>query len=369
MTTKDYNPNIAIHPGNTLRDILESVSMSQTDLAERTGLTLKTVNEIIQGKNPVTPETALKLSAVFGMSSNFWNNLERNYQESLARIEQIKKLEEEIPRMKKFTCYKDLVKWGYVSESKEQKEKVSSLLHFFRVSSLDFVQKTHQVAFRKSKQGKLSHESLAAWLRCGEIEAEKIDTKPFDREKLLGHLNDLRALTQKDVPEIYKGLRTICSDVGIAVVFVPYFPNTFVDGATRWLSADKALIQVSLRGASVDRFWFTFFHEIGHLIKHGKKDQLVEFEDRSGGELELKEKEADDFASKTLISDISFKEFLSQTKRFSDDEIYGFAKKIGIAPAIVAGRVAHDLAEKGDVNVWRKFGHLRGRLRFGDAIA
>src|SRR6185436_11964306 len=131
MATNDFNPNIAIHPGNTLKELLDKVNMTQTDLAGRTDLTPKTINEIIQGKNPITPETALKLSAVFGMSPVFWNNLERNYQETLARIERDKKLENELPFLQKFDCYKELAKWKYVPQSKDPKEKVLNLLNFF----------------------------------------------------------------------------------------------------------------------------------------------------------------------------------------------------------------------------------------------
>ena len=367
MSIKVYNPNIAIHPGNTLRDILENIDMSQTDLSERTGLTLKTINEIVQGKNPITPETSLKLSAVFGMSPVFWNNLERNYQETIARIEQEKKLEKEIPFMKQFFCYKDLSKWGYVPESNDLKEKVFNLLNFFKVSSLEFVQKTHPVAFRQSKQNNLSHESLATWLRCGEIDGIKIETKPFNKEKLIDSIQDLRLLTTKNASDIVKGLQKICGEAGVAVVFVPYFKNTFVDGATRWLSSDKALIQVSLRGAYIDNFWFTFFHEIGHLLKHGKKDQFVEFENKLiNRELQEKEKEkeADDFAVKTLIPDVNFKQFVSSGRALSDQGIINFAKQINISPAIVAGRIAHELSERGNTNAWRKFSHLRTRLVF-----
>jgi len=365
MATNYYNPNIAIYPGNTLKDLLESVGMTQTDLAERTGLTPKTINEIIQGKNPITPETALKLSAVFGMSPVFWNNLERNYQETLARIERDKKLDNELPFLQKFDCYKDLAKWKYIPKSKDSKEKVLNLLNFFGVSSLDFVQKTHQVAFRQSKQNSLSHECLAAWLRCGEIEGNKIQTKPFDKDKLTNSIEKLRTLTtKKDVAGIEKDLQEICSESGVAVAFVPYFSNTFVDGATRWLSVDKALIQVSLRGAHIDRFWFTFFHEIGHLLKHGKKDQFIEFEKRDSGELENKEKEADDYASKTLIPDIAFSKFVSSGNALNDEGIVSFAKEINISPAIVAGRIAHELDQRGAKNTWKRFSHLRPRVKF-----
>lgn len=60
--------------------------MSQAVLAERTGRSKKTINEIIQGKAAITPDTALQLEKVLGVPASFWNNLERNYQKSVTAI-------------------------------------------------------------------------------------------------------------------------------------------------------------------------------------------------------------------------------------------------------------------------------------------
>jgi len=98
MNTITYQPNKAIHPGETLKEILDSIPMSQTELAMRTGLTPKTINEIVRGKAVLTTDTAIKLSVVFGMSTDFWNNLERNYQEDLSRIKIAKNSNPEMVR-------------------------------------------------------------------------------------------------------------------------------------------------------------------------------------------------------------------------------------------------------------------------------
>ena len=56
------------------------------ELAESTGRPRKTINEIIAGKAEITAETALQLERVLGIPASFWNNLERNYQESLPLV-------------------------------------------------------------------------------------------------------------------------------------------------------------------------------------------------------------------------------------------------------------------------------------------
>ena len=117
MTENTYNPNKAIHSGATLAEVLEASNMTQSELAERTGLTPKTISEILQGKNPITPETATKLSAVFGTSATFWNNLERNYQETLVRLKEQERLDVEADALGNFGCYKELAYWKYIPKA------------------------------------------------------------------------------------------------------------------------------------------------------------------------------------------------------------------------------------------------------------
>lgn len=352
-----FNPNIAIHPGETLKETLDYLEMSQVDLAERTGLTTKTINEIVKGKNPITQDTAMKLSSVFGMSSAFWNNLERNYQETLSRIKVEEKIEKELDFFKKFSCYNELAKYGYIKKTRDIKEKVINLHHFFGVSSLGLVPKVQAVAFRTTKNKEVFKESLAAWLRCGELEAQNIEVKKFDKEKLINSIKKLRVLT-KERPNIFQEkLIEICSSFGVAVVFIPYFKNTYVKGATRWLTPDKAIIQLSLMGGFSDIFWFTFFHELAHLLKHGKKDEFIEFKD--GNNTTEEEKEADEFACNALIPKKEFNDFFSR-KPITATVIKKFAEKMDLPPGIVAGRLGHEC--KG--NAWKKLSFLRTRLKF-----
>lgn len=358
MSNKIFQPNIAIHPGETLEDILMETGMSQIDLATRTGLTPKTINEIIRGKSSITSDTALKLATVFGMSTEFWNNLERQYQDTLARLELEKELEKEKQYLKNYSCYKTLKKEGLVEDTKDKNLMVRSLLSFFGVSSLAYVQQTHAVAFRKLPKDDVDKEALAAWLRAGEIKAAQIKTEKFDREKLILIIPKLRSLSRKS-PEIYgKEIQDILAECGVAVVYTSYFERTHVHGATRWINSDKALIQLSLLYKWEDVFWFSLFHELGHIIKHGKKDEFLEFKNGNNKLSETKEKEADEFAKSNLIPS----EELSKLKDFSPQAIEKFAKNIDIATGIVAGRIAHELSIGGNDHGWKAFAGLRRRL-------
>jgi len=359
MGNTTFQPNIPIHPGETLEELLETTGMSQIDLAKRTGLTPKTINEIVKGKSSISPETALKLAAVFGTSTEFWNNLERQYQETVSRLELEKKLENERGFLKNFSCYNKLKELGFVEDTSDQKRRVKNLLNFFGVSSLEYVRETQAIAFRAVNKDNVDEEALAAWLRAGEIKGMKMETEKFDRDKLVASIPKLRSLSRKS-PEIYgKEIQNILASCGVAVVYMPYFEKTHVHGATRWLSSDKALVQLSLLYKWEDVFWFSLFHEIGHIVKHGKKDEFLEFKNGSQELGEKKEKEANEFAKQNLIPE----EQLSKLKELSPRSIEKFAKDIDVATSVVAGRVAHELSVRGNNQAWKVFSGLRPRLQ------
>ncbi|HBV57785.1 MAG TPA: addiction module antidote protein, HigA family [Candidatus Magasanikbacteria bacterium] len=358
--SEHYNPNKIFHPGVTLQETLDSFEMSQIDLALRTGLTPKTINEIIQEKNPITPETAIKFASVFGTSANFWNNLQRNYEADLIRLEENKKLSDETIHLNRFSiCYTELIKIGCVKNTRDKKEKVKSLLNFFSVSSLSLVPNIQVAAFRQSKHENVNKESLAAWLRCGELVAQKIETLGFDRALLQSSIPKLRSLTrEEDSKKLNIELEKICTGFGVALVVVPYFKNTHVNGAAWWVNQDKPIIQLSFKGHCIDSFWFTFFHEVGHLLKHGKKEQFIDYK-KSGNDhgLEL-ENEADKFANDTLIPQGQYDDFIGK-KDFRPSSIDRFATEVGVSPSIVAGRICYTYRKS--KKIWKILSPLRKR--------
>ena len=86
--TKKYgfDPDYAIPPGETLKDLMESLEMSQKELSKRTGLTVQSLNRIMKGEQPITNDTANILELVTNLPAKMWNNLEANYREQLPKI-------------------------------------------------------------------------------------------------------------------------------------------------------------------------------------------------------------------------------------------------------------------------------------------
>jgi len=149
---------------------------------------------------------------------------------------------------------------------------------------------------------------------------------------------------------------------GVSLVYVPHFSGTGVSAAVRWIN-DTPVIQLSILGAYADIFWFNLFHEIGHLLIHGKKEKFIEFDNRDLSTVQEKEKEADTFAGDELISSKSYGEFV-RVGDFSRDAVSKFAKAEGIHPGIIEGRLCHD--KTSNKISWSKPLGFRARLKFVD---
>ena len=334
-----FMPDYAVPPGDSLLETLQTLGMSQAELANRTGRPLKTINEIIKGKAAITPETALQLERVLGVPARFWNNLERNYRDALARIKERKKIAGGTALLRKVPV-PALIKAKAIKNLPDKAALVVEVLNFFGVGSpaaWGRVWTAQRAVFRQSPAFRSAPGAVAAWLRIGELRAQRIQCAPFDRAKFLKALEQIRALTVKP-PEIFQPeLDQLCANTGVAAVFVTELPGTHVSGATRWLTPKKALIQLSLRYKSDDHLWFTFIHEAGHILLHGKRRVFLEDSRTTNAH----EKEANAFAANTLIPSATLREF-QRRGDISRAAIRKFAEGLGISPGIVVGRLQHE---------------------------
>jgi hypothetical protein len=210
------------------------------------------------------------------------------------------------------------------------------------------------VAYRKSVVFESDPGAVAAWLRRGELEARRIRCHPYDSKKFRQALQEIRGLTASS-PEVFQSeIERLCAESGVAVVFVPELPKVRVSGAARWLSPTKALIQLSLRYKANDHFWFSFFHEAGHLLLHGKKSVFID----DGEGKDQWEEEANRFAAELLIPSQALRRFLRMCPP-NESGITAFAEEMGIAPGIVVGRLQHD-----EVLGYDRCNHLKQRFEW-----
>ena len=360
-TTSLFQPDYAIHPGETLAETLEELGMSQAELAQRMGRPLQMISEIIQGKKAITAETALQLERATGVPASFWNSSQRNYEATLARLEEERGLAPDSSWLKQFPL-KALFSLGWVPLCDSPSEQLRALLNFFGVAGIKEWKNfwtAPEAAYRKSTAFEANPMAAAAWLRQGERTAQQIRTDPYSQESFVKALHEIRRLTTCDADAFVPRATELCRAAGVALVFVPELPATRAYGATRWLTPSKAILQLSLRGRTDDFLWFTFFHETAHILKHGKRDVFIEAPDgATDQETRRKEQEADTFASEFLIPKHALNEFRQQA-RFTTQTVQRFAAQLGIAPGIVVGRLQHEqLLPFTDLNA------LKRRFRF-----
>jgi HTH-type transcriptional regulator / antitoxin HigA len=228
------------------------------------------------------------------------------------------------------------------------KSEIDSLLSFLGVSSPEgwnAVWGTFDVAYRQTRKFTKSVESISAWVRETELVAAELQTADFNEQLLRSSIDGLRQLTRKRAEEVMEPIQSICAAAGVAVVWVPELPHSGISGCARWLSDKKALVGLTLRYKTDDQMWFTFFHELGHILLHRKKRSFVldnaanDLSDRIvDPEMQRYEAEANQFARDTLISPTVLAEFLRKND-FTNESIHEFAEAIGVGPGIVVGRL------------------------------
>lgn len=340
--TKQYtfSPDYTVHPGEILAETLQARTISQSEFASRCELSEKHVSQIINGKASITSETALTFERVLAVRASLWMNLDSNHRLHIAR-------EEEQTRLMSYVewayCFplQALAKRGWIPSRCSKEVKIRALLEFFGVTSPGAWEKQYNrlvVAYRKSPAFTSSRESVASWLRIGELEAADINTDPFDKAKFRQVLDEILHLTQLEPVEFEPRMKQLCCEAGVALVFVPELPKTRLSGTTRWVSSEKALIIQSLRHRKDDHFWFTFFHEAAHVLLHGKRAVFI---DEISMDTSDEEKEADTFAANHLIPQARYAAFANSDQP-SKQNVQAFADELAIAPGILVGRLQHD---------------------------
>ena len=350
-----YQPPDVSPPGETLRDLMEERALSQAELARRLGRPSQAINEIIAGKKEITEDTALELERVLQVPAHFWLAREARYREFLARQRDERSREQQLPWVNQFPL-KALQEAGQLPAGRLtpafKTQLVDPLLRFFGVASPEgfkaqYGQMQTQFRFAKPKQ-QTDTAAISAWLRMGELAAAALPTAPYSAAKFEAALPAMRAFTVRPAPEIGPALVALSAAVGVALVFVPALPGTHVSGVARWLNG-KPLIQLSLLGKWNDAFWFSFFHEVGHILKHPVRSVFLDDSAAADAVQSPEEQEANRFAEDMLLPKALRQEL--QALPLTQASVQAFAKKAQIHPGIVVGQLQH-----------------RGRIGYGDAL-
>jgi HTH-type transcriptional regulator / antitoxin HigA len=348
-----FEPDYAVPPGQTLMEVMESLGMSQKELAIRTGLTVQSLHRIFKGTQPITYETANYLELATGVPAGMWNNLEAQYREQVTKTREQKRLKGNLDWLESIPS-RELIERGAIAPQRDAALLLREILKFYGVSSVAAWHKyweTPAVAARRSPCFESSPGPASAWLRLGEIQAYAIVCQPYDHDKLKQSIADLRKLTVERPQVFIPEMQRLCAGVGVALALVREMKKVPWSGASRWLSPAKAMILLNLRGKTEDLYWFAFFHEVGHVLNDGKKELFINDETQD----DPRERRANEYAAEVLIP----KSWNDRIRTITAKrEVIQMAGQIGVSPGIVVGRYQH-LTGK-----WNFFNDLKRRFQW-----
>lgn len=334
----------AVPPGQTIRDLMASNQLSTLELSQSIDLSPDGLDCLLEGVAPLTESIAERLADVFGATASFWLRREAQYRAKL-RTEGVvpDHTDEHHLQWMKGLPLKDMVKFGWLEESASPSENLQKCLEFFGVPSLDawnksYDQANESVAFRTSKAYPASELATAAWLRQGELLSEQLDCSSWNPELFREALAEARPLTRIPEPnEFIPKLQSLCATAGVSVVVVRAPSGCRASGATYFSEPTKAVLMLSGRYLTDDHFWFSFFHEAGHLLLHWPLGSpILETADDRHSSREI---EANQFAADMLIS----KEHQDRLPDVADNlrGIIRLARDAGVSRGIVVGQLQH----------------------------
>lgn len=329
--------DLIIHPGETIADILADRNISQAELAAQTGVSAAYISSIISGKKGISPKFAMALEYALNVPKSFWLNLQANYEAELLDLNETETVTEE--EQKIFNELKEVAKYLKINVKQSIEQKILDLRKALRVSSLTNLQRIlPSGAFRTSTKVTVNPTVVGAWLRICQLEGEKHNIKrSFNTKEIDGLIAELKKVMQKSTDEYQKCLTEIFEKHGIKFSIVANFRGAPVQG---YIAKDNdGVYQMSLttRGATADIFWFTVFHELGHIV-NGDIAKTSQYIDASTAENIARERKADEFAKNALLNPEKYADFVKKSD-FSIWSILKFSRSQEVIPCIVIGRL------------------------------
>lgn len=340
----NYRDIMAFHPGYYVAEIIEDMGVTQAEFAVRMGTTSKTLSQLVNGQANISNDLAQKLSTMLGTSIEFWLNLQTAFDEKVIEINKAKATDEQA-EIVAVIDYSYFVKLVNLPVARTVREKIDNLCSFFRIADLRILRQNDFLVNFRTGIATVEDKNVInsrAWLQTALNVAARIETAPFNADKLKAYIPEIRTMTLQDPDVFLPRLREIFSECGVAFVLLPYLKNSGINGAVKWINQDRVVLAMNDRRLNADTFWFSLFHEIKHVLQQKTKTVFVSSSKQEMKAMDEKlEEEADIFAQNTLIPIRDYRQF-APSKYTSDAEIIAFAKKIGIHPGVVAGRLQHD---------------------------
>jgi HTH-type transcriptional regulator/antitoxin HigA len=325
-------------PGDSLRSLMQRRGTSAADLADHVEGGISTVRGLLDGSLTIDDKCARVLAKVLGGTPIFWLNRQTQYERRLERAVEAATLHAEewldrvpVPGPRRRGSSNDA----------NMREQLRRRLTFFNVPTIDSWHERYgrllaDTRFRTSPSFESIDSAVLLWLRRGELEADLATTRAWSPGNLQDRLDAIRNLSRIGQPSRFlPKLRALLAEAGVAVVVVKTPHGCHASGASRLVASDKAMILLSFRHRADDQFWFTVFHEIGHLVLHGANT----FVDADGTPETEAEREANDFARRSIVPENRFSEFIALPS--DKDSVVRFSVSLGISAGLTVGQMQY----------------------------
>jgi Zn-dependent peptidase ImmA (M78 family)/plasmid maintenance system antidote protein VapI len=335
---QDFTPDWFSKPGDALRSLMIRRGCAVEQVACLLEGGLPTLRGLLDGTGSITESHARVLAEHLGGTTSFWSKRQSKYEEALERaVDRANATEGDDWLLLPVPGGKPR---GRLTAEKRRAE-IRRRLVFFNVGTLDAWEARYgricaDTLFRKSQAFATNNRAVLMWLRSGELGADLVSTRRWSVGNLIDRLEAIKKLSRIKQPDRFlEKLKRLCAEAGVAVVARKTPPGCPASGASRMVAPDKAMILLSFRGLSDDKFWFTVFHELGHLILHGAKT----FVDSDMEEVDESEREANEFASRLIVPEARMGEF--ERLGTSRDAVLRFSVSVGVAPGLTVGQMQH----------------------------
>lgn len=337
----EYNDRIAFHPGYYIKELVDESGLTQEDFARRLDTTPKNLSLLIRGEQNLSIDISTKLSRLSGTSAAYWLNLQAAYDSLVAEFKSEAEMlhEREVFKALDYKYFRD--NFGLPDLPRKIDEQIIAVRNFLHVATLSVFEKRDMAVSFRSASNELPNGSIVkanAMVQIAINQALTVDAPKFNKNRFRRQTDYALSLTRHH-EDFYPLIRKVFLEAGVIFVILPNLPGSKINGATKRLE-NNVMLMVNDRRLNADTFWFTLFHEIGHIMNG---DYGISFEYENGE----REETADQFAADSLICPESYREFV-QENQFSLETIRAFADQIGRDPGIVLGRLQHDGLVKHD---------------------
>lgn len=331
--------DLIIHPGETLADIMNERGISQSELAARSGFSPAYISNVISGKKDISAKFAQALEYVLSVPKSFWLNLQANYEAELLEYnEENSVTAEEIDARNHLSgVVKFFRDHGKMKNCRNRNQSILELRKILQVSNLCNLKNiVPEGNFRISSSASVDPYVLGAWLRLCQMSSDNqtISTK-FDEKNLDVIINGLKNIMRTQKNNTVHDIQMLLSENGISFSVLHNFRGAPVHGYISGKKDGTYHMVLTIRGSYADIFWFSLFHELGHIVNHDVRNQRDYID---WGENQKAETAADKFASDHLLEPDDYQNFVNKGK-FNIRAICNFAESQNVEPYIVIGRL------------------------------